>query len=179
VKRAASLVVIALGLGCASWTGRPYAKPVELNVPDKRLSLPVRLDLESLRHGILPGDNHSSSARRRAVGEGLAENAERVARAAFRDVAIDVAGRPRLRPRVVVLEIGSGGAGYSNDLYTLILEWALVDDASGSALWIETVGSTSQKVREVVEETMRASLAVLIGSPELRSYGENGVPLPP
>lgn len=178
MKRAASVVLVALGLGCTSWIQRPYAAPVALTTPVARLDLPVRLDVASLQQGTLPGDNHRSLERRRAIGAGLAANVERVARAAFRDVAIDVAGRPRLRPRVVVLEIGTGGAGYANDLYTLILEWSLVDDASGSVLWIETVGHTSQKLREVVEETLRASLSVLVESPELRRYGEHGLPPP-
>lgn len=172
MKRAVSLVLVALfSVGCTSWIQRPYAQPVALTAPQARLVLPVRLDVASLRQGLLPGDNHASLERRRAIGEGLAANAERVARAAFRDVAIDATGRPRLRPRVVALEIGSGGAGYSNALYSLILEWALVDDASGSVLWIETVGHTSQKLREVVEATMRASLAALTESPELRAHG--------
>ncbi|RIK93891.1 MAG: hypothetical protein DCC71_23675 [Proteobacteria bacterium] len=175
-KRAwGAIALAALALGCGS-VAKPYAEPVMLAAPRAPLALPVRLDLASLRRGELPGENHGYEERR-LVGEALAANAARVARAAFRDVA-DARGRPVLRPRVVFLEIGSGGAGFSRDLCSLVLEWALVADGDRT-VWIETVGATDHDVRTAVEQTLRASLDALVRAPELRRYAEHGLPQPP
>lgn len=177
-RRIASLVpaTVLAALACAPITvpapvPQPYARPVALAGAEP-IPVAIALDLTSLRAGELPGESPFSAKGKQIIGKALAENAERVARAAFSDVTtsdVPVEGRAMLRPRVATYEVGIGGAGYTPNLYTMVLEWSVLD-ASGDLVWIETVSHTSSKTRTTVEMVLRASHAALVGSRELRAF---------